>query len=149
MKTTKQPKLISGWREWAQLPDLNVEYIKVKIDTGAKTSSLHAFDLKTYTDGGREWLQFDIRPFQDNETITHTCRSPIVDHRWITSSSGHKQKRFIIETTLTLGEYSSLIEISIANRDEMGFRMLVGRNAPKGRILVDPSHSFLLSHQPH
>ena len=148
MKNIKLPKLISGWREWAQLPDLNIEQIKVKIDTGAKTSSLHAFDLKPFTNMGSEWLQFDIHPFQYNEAITRTCQCPIVDHRWITSSSGHKQKRFIIETTLTLGEYSTLIEISIANRDEMGFRMLVGRNALKGRILVDPSHSFLLSHRP-
>jgi len=146
MKNIKQPKLIVGWREWAQLPDLNIEQIKVKIDTGAKTSSLHAFDLSTFTNMGQEWLQFDVHPYQDNEAITRTCSCPIVDHRWITSSSGHRQKRFIIQTTLTIGEYSSIIEISLANRDEMGFRMLVGRNALKRRILVDPSHSFLLSH---
>ena len=145
-KITK-PKLIAGWREWCQLPDLNVEKIKVKLDTGAKTSSLHAFEIATFSHMGEEWLRFDVHPMQDNDTITHTCTSPIVDYRWITSSSGHSQKRFIIETTLRLGEFSSLIELSLANRDEMGFRMLVGRNALKGRILVDSSHSFLLSHQ--
>ena len=149
MKTIKPPKLLAGWREWGQLPDLNVEKIKVKLDTGAKTSSLHAFDLSTFTHRGEEWLRFDVHPFQDNDAISHTCTSPIVDYRWITSSSGHSQKRFIIQTTLKLGEFSSLIEISLANRDEMGFRMLVGRNALKGRILVDPSHSFLLTPQSH
>lgn len=139
-------KLIAGWREWAQLPDLHIEKIKVKVDTGAKTSSLHAFDISPFTYMGEEWIQFDIHPFQDNDTITHTCTCPIVDYRWITSSSGHKQQRFIIHTTLKLGEFSSVIEISLANRDEMGFRMLLGRKALKGKILVDPSHSFLLTH---
>lgn len=149
MKKIKKPKLIAGWREWGQLPDLDVEKIKVKLDTGAKTSSLHAFELSTFTHMGEEWLRFDVHPLQDNDLITHTCVSPIVDYRWITSSSGHSQKRFIIQTTLKLGEFSSLIELSLANRDEMGFRMLVGRNALKSRILVDPSHSFLLSRQSH
>lgn len=143
----RKPKLIAGWREWGQLPDLGLEKIKVKLDTGAKTSALHAFDLSTFTHMGAEWLRFDVHPFQDNDNITHTCTCPIVDYRWITSSTGHSQKRFIIQTTLKLGEYSSLIDISLANRDEMGFRMLIGRNALKGQILVDSSHSFLLSHQ--
>lgn len=142
-----KPKLIAGWREWAQLPELHVEMIKVKIDTGAKTSSLHAFDLFTFTHMGRDCIQFDVHPLQDNDFITHTCISPIMDYRWITSSTGHKQRRFIIHTTLKIGDFTSLIEVSLANRDEMGFRMLIGRNAIKKHILVDPSHSFLLSHK--
>ena len=141
------PKLIVGWREWAQLPELGVEMIKVKIDTGAKTSSLHAFDLSTFTYMGRDCVQFDVHPLQDNDFVTHRCISPIVDYRWITSSTGHRQRRFIIYTPIKIGEFTSFIEISLANRDEMGFRMLVGRTALKGRILVDPSHSFLLSHK--
>ncbi len=146
-KKIKKQKLIAGWREWAQLPELNVEMIKVKIDTGAKTSSLHAFDLSIVSYMGRDCVQFDVHPIQDNDIITHTCICPIVDYRWITSSTGHKQKRFIINTTLKMGDFSSLVEVSLANRDEMGFRMLVGRNALKGSILVDPSHSFLLTHK--
>lgn len=145
---SKLPKLIAGWREWAQLPDLGVEKIKVKLDTGARTSSLHAFDLSPFTQLGTEWVRFDIHPLPENESITQTCVSPIVDYRWITSSTGHKQKRFIIHTTLQIGDFSSLIELSLANRDEMGFGMLVGRKALKRRILVDPNHSFLLSHPP-
>lgn len=146
-KKSNSSKLIAGWREWAQLPELGVEMIKVKIDTGAKTSSLHAFDLLTFTYMGKEWVQFDVHPIQDNDLVTHTCIAPIVDYRWITSSTGHRQRRFIIYTQLNMGTFSSLIEISLANRDEMGFRMLVGRNALKGQVLVDPSHSFLLTHR--
>jgi len=148
-KKKQKPKLIAGWREWAQLPELNVEMIKVKIDTGAKTSALHAFDLSAVSFMGQECVKFDVHPIQDNDIIRHTCICPIVDYRWITSSTGHSQKRFIIHATLKMGEFSTLIELSLANRDEMGFRMLVGRNALKGKILVDPSHSFLLTHKKH
>lgn len=147
-RVSETPKLVAGWREWAELPELRVERIKVKVDTGARTSSLHAFEITPFTHGGVDWLEFDVHPIQDNELVRLTCRCPIVDYRWITSSSGHSQKRFIIQTTLKIGEFSSLVEISLANRDEMGFRMLVGRNALKKQVLVDPSHSFLLSHQP-
>ena len=82
---------------------------------------------------------------QDNDLITYTCICPIVDYRWITSSTGHAQQRFIISTTLKIGEFSSVIEISLANRDEMGFRMLIGRTALKEGILINPKHSFLMS----
>jgi len=138
------PRLIAGWREWAQLPELSVEMIKVKIDTGAKTSSLHAFDISTGTYMGRECVQFDVHPIQDNDSITHTCVCPIIDYRWITSSTGHTQRRFVIHTIIKMGDFSNLIEVSLASRDEMGFRMLVGRNALKKQILVDPNRSFLL-----
>lgn len=138
-----------GWREWAQLPELGVEKIKVKVDTGARTSSLHAFDLTTFTQEGKEWVKFDVHPLQGNDVNRCTCICPIIDHRWITSSTGHRQKRFIIHTTLKIGEYSSLIEISLANRDEMGFRMLIGRNALKGKILVNPRRSYHLTLKTH
>ena len=94
---------------------------------------------------GQEWVQFDIHPLQDNDTIIHRCTAPIADYRWITSSTGHSQQRYIICTTLTIGDFSSSVEISLAKRDEMGFRMLIGRDALKNYILVDPAHSFLLS----
>ncbi len=146
-KEKNEQKLVSGWREWAQLPEFGVEMIKVKIDTGARTSAIHAFDIFPFTYMGNNWVQFDIHPIQDNDLIIHTCACPIVDYRWITSSTGHRQRRFIIQTNLKIGEFSSRIEISLANRDEMGFRMLIGRNALKGNVLVDPKHSFLLSHK--
>ena len=143
-KITK-PKLIAGWREWAQLPEFGIDAIKVKIDTGAKTSSLHAFELSTLTYEQKECVRFDLHPIQDNDLITYTCICPIVDYRWITSSTGHAQQRFIISTTLKIGEFSSVIEISLANRDEMGFRMLIGRTAFTEGILITPKHSFLMS----
>ncbi|MBS0271703.1 MAG: ATP-dependent zinc protease [Proteobacteria bacterium] len=146
-KKTPKPKLIAGWREWAELPELGVEQIKVKIDTGAKTSALHAFDVLPFTYMGRECVQFEVHPIQDNDSITHTCISPIMDYRWITSSTGHRQRRFIIHTILKMGNFSSVVEISLANRDEMGFRMLVGRSALKKDVLVNPSHSFILTHR--
>jgi len=146
-KKLKKQRLVAGWREWAQLPELGVDYIKVKIDTGAKTSSLHAFQLSTVTHSGQDYVKFDIHPIQDNDTIIYTCISPIVDYRWITSSTGHRQQRFIIETQLKIGDYASLVQLSLANRDEMGFRMLIGRAALKKEVLVDPAHSFLLSHK--
>lgn len=149
MKKKKKPKLIVGWCEWAQLPELGVEQIKVKIDTGARTSSLHAFDIKTFSYMGKDWVQFDVHPIQDNDLISHTCVCPVVDCRLITSSTGHRQKRYIIETLLRIGEFSSRIEISLASRDEMGFRMLVGRNAIKRHLLVDPGHAYLLTHRGH
>jgi hypothetical protein len=146
MKRTKNnSKLIVGWREWADLPDFGVEKVKVKIDTGARTSSLHAFKIEPFTYMGKPWVQFDIHPIQDNDHISFTIACPIVDYRSITSSTGHRQKRYIIKTKLTVGVYSSEIEISLAKRDEMGFRFLLGRNAMKGHLLVDPSHSFLLT----
>jgi ribosomal protein S6--L-glutamate ligase len=146
-KKLKKQRLVAGWREWAQLPELGVDYIKVKIDTGAKTSSLHAFQLSTVKHGGQDYVKFDIHPIQDNDTVIYTCISPIVDYRWITSSTGHRQQRFIIETQLKIGDYNSLVQLSLANRDEMGFRMLIGRAALKKEVLVDPAHSFLLSHK--
>jgi hypothetical protein len=144
-KKKEKQKLIVGWREWAQLPDLDIDMIKVKIDTGAKTSALHAFQVIPFSHMGQDWVQFDLHPIQDNDFVVHTCACPIVDFRWITSSTGHRQQRFVIHTTLRIGDFSSRIEISLANRDEMGFRMLVGRDAIKGHLLVDSGHSFLLS----
>ncbi len=144
-KIKKKEHFIIGWREWAGLPDLGIENIKVKIDTGAKTSSIHAFDITPLTHMGRDLVKFDIHPIQDNDSDIHTCIYPIHDYRWITSSTGHSQKRVIIQTKLQIGDFTNTIELSLAKRDEMGFRMLVGRKALTNRVLVDPNHSFLLT----
>lgn len=146
-KSREKQKYIVGWREWAHLPELGIDEIKVKIDTGAKTSAIHAFDISTVTYKGKEFVKFDIHPYQDNDEISHTRVHPIHDFRWITSSTGHKQKRFIIQTVLKIGTYSNLIELSLAKRDEMGFRMLVGRSSLDSSVLVNPKRSFLLSHK--
>ena len=144
----KKSSIITGWREWAELPELGIQNIKVKIDTGAKTSSIHAFDIRPFTQEGKEWVQFDVHPLQDQEQLTHTCTLPIVDYRWITSSMGSSQLRYIVHTTLKIAEFTTHIELSLANRDEMGFRMLVGRDALSNNVLVNPNRSFLLSTDP-
>lgn len=144
IKKNKHPELISGWREWASLPEIGIEQIKVKLDTGAKTSSLHAFQISTFKKNNQDWVKFDLHPLQDNDTFIKTCMCPIIDYRWITSSNGQSQQRYIISTSVKLGPLFWPIDISLANRDEMGFRMLLGRDAIKKNLLVDAGRSYIL-----
>jgi ribosomal protein S6--L-glutamate ligase len=133
-----------GWKEWFSFKDLGLPYIKGKIDTGAKTSSLHAFNIKTFKKSGKKYVQFDIHPIQNNKAITKTCKAPIIDYRYVSDSSGKKEKRYVIESCLTIGKTSIFIEITLANRDTMAFRMLLGREAiKKAEMLVDVNKSFL------
>ncbi len=135
-------KPIIGWREWVALPELGVERIKAKIDTGARTSAIHAFDIEVCKKEERELVCFTIHPYQKNDTESQTCMCPVKDIRVITNSGGTREKRVVIETHLTMGNQTWPIEITLTNRDEMGFRMLLGRTAIKERFLVDPGRSF-------
>lgn len=135
-------KCTAGWREWVALPDLGVARIKAKLDTGARTSAIHAFDIETFERDGASWVRFVIHPLQRDDSEARTCEAPIVDHRRVRNSGGRAESRYFITTTLALGEEQWPIEIGLANRDEMGFRMLVGRAALKGRLIVDPGGSF-------
>lgn len=137
-------KPVIGWREWVSLPELGIDRIKAKIDTGARTSALHAFNIEVYKKGEQDWARFAIHPYQKNDTDIHTCTCPVRDLRVITNSGGAREQRVVIETQLSLGDLSWAIEITLTNRDEMGFRMLLGRTAIKGRFLVDPGRSFCL-----
>ncbi|MDH5576249.1 MAG: ATP-dependent zinc protease [Nitrospirota bacterium] len=137
-------KPVIGWREWVALPELGVNRIKAKIDTGARTSAIHAFDIEVCKKGGQEWVRFAIHPYQKNDTDIQTCTCPVRDIRVITNSGGSREQRVVIETQLTIGNLSWPIEMTLTNRDEMGFRMLLGRTAIKGRFLVDPGRSFCL-----
>ena len=128
------------------LPDLGVERIKAKIDTGARTSAIHAFDIEVYKKNGQEWARFAIHPYQKNDTDIETCTCPVRDIRIITNSGGSREQRVVIETQLTMGNQSWPIEMTLTNRDEMGFRMLLGRTAMKGHFLVDPGKSYCLPH---
>jgi ribosomal protein S6--L-glutamate ligase len=142
-KVPKSEKTI-GWKEWCSFENLGLPYIKSKIDTGAKTSSLHAFNIRTFKKLGEKYVKFDIHPLQNNRTVTRTCRAAIIDHRYVSDSSGKKEKRYVIESCLTIGKISLLIEITLANRDTMAFRMLLGREAiKKAKMLVDVNKSFL------
>lgn len=144
----KQKKKIFGWREWVCLPELGIDAIKAKVDTGARTSALHAFELRTLEEGDREMVEFKMHPIQHDTETEITCKAPVIDRRVVTDSGGHKEERFVIETPVQLGEDSWPIEITLTSRDDMLFRMLLGRTAMKGRATVDPGRSYLTGNVP-
>jgi hypothetical protein len=133
---------IIGWREWISLPDLEIKEIKVKVDTGAKTSSLHAFDLEKYKRNGKEYVKFKVHPDQDSVKEIVTCRAQILEYRKVKSSNGHSELRPVILTNVVLLGREWLIEITLTNRDAMGFRMLLGRDSIKYKFLVNVGKSF-------
>jgi len=136
-----------GWREWCVLPDLGLPAIKAKVDTGARTSCLHAFQIDPYLKDNKQWVRFGIHPNQnDNETEIY-CDAEVIDEREVRDSGGHKEKRYVISTYLELGEQQWPIELTLTNRDSMLFRMLLGRTAMSGKLIVDPQQSFLLEKQ--
>ncbi len=140
----QQNKVIFGSEEWFSFPDLGIPTIKARVDSGAKTSALHAINITPFIKDGANWVKFDINPIQNNlKTILH-CEAPLVDKRIVKSSSGFREQRFVIQTTLDIGNASWLIEMTLTNRDSMGFRMLLGREAMSGRVLVDPEQIYLL-----
>lgn len=133
-----------GWREWVKLPDLELGYIKAKVDTGARSSALHAFDIEPFTtQDGEQWVSFRVHPQQHSDALTVECRAPVKDRRKITDSGGHRTTRYIIETTMVLGEDRFTAEMSLVQRYDMLFRMLLGRTALKGSYVVDPARSFV------
>ncbi|ASC69202.1 putative alpha-L-glutamate ligase [Halomicronema hongdechloris C2206] len=136
-----------GWREWLSLPELGVPGLKAKIDTGARSSALHAFDVEQIERQGIVRVRFKIHPLQRSTTEVITAEADLVDQRTVRSSVGHEQLRPVIHTLVELGEWRWSIELTLTNRDVMGFRMLLGRQAMRQRFLVDPGRSFL--HSPH
>lgn len=140
----RQPMAI-GWREWVALPDLGVPLIKAKVDTGARTSSLHAWDIRRFLENGREMVAFTLHPVQRTSKIEVFATAPIVDEREIRSSNGVMEKRIIIKTRIHMGEREWNTEISLGSRIRMGFRLILGRRTLQRRVLIDPSHSYLLS----
>lgn len=137
-------KVILGSEEWCSFPELEIPTIKARVDSGAKTSALHAVNISPFVKEGENWVKFDINPIQNNsKTIIH-CEARLVDKRIVKSSSGFREQRYVISTSLVFGEENWAIEMTLTNRDSMGFRMLLGREAMSGRVLVDPEQKYLL-----
>ncbi len=141
----KPPRPAIGWREWISLPTLLEQPVKAKIDTGARTSAIHAFNIRKFDAGGVPRVEFLLHPLQRLRAPQVRCEADIHDERVVTSSNGHRALRIVILVEVALGETRWPIELTLADRDQMGFRMLLGREALRSRFLVDPGRSYLQS----
>jgi hypothetical protein len=139
--------LMLGWREWLALPDLGVPLIKAKIDTGARTSTLHTFYVDPFKSGSNPYARFGVHPLRGRTDIAIHAQAPLIDCRQVTDSGGHRERRFVILTQVAISGRAWPIELTLTNRETMLFRMLLGRTAMAGRALVDPDRSFVLGRQ--
>jgi hypothetical protein len=146
MKAKKQLSVI-GWREWLDLPELGIKEIKAKIDTGARSSALHAFHIEIFQQESQEKVRFQVHPYQRDSHFTVFAEAELLEWRRIRNSGGEVQRRPVIQTLVRLGGQQWKIELTLTNRDVMGFRMLLGREALRKRLLVHPGCSYLLSHR--
>jgi len=133
---------VIGWREWVGLPNLGIKKIKVKVDTGARSSSLHVFDTQMFERDGAQWARFKIHPLQRKSGNTVEAEAKILELRSVRSSNGKVAMRPVIVTNIELLGITWPIEVTLASRDEMGFRMLLGREAFRRRFLVDAGKSY-------
>ncbi len=136
-------QIVLGWREWVALPELGIPWIKAKVDTGARTSALHAFALERFTADGRAKVRFLVHPFQHDDRTRVECVADIVEERVVSDSGGHRERRPVIHAMVMIGPEARTIEVTLTDRDTMRFRMLLGRTAMRGRYLVDPARSYL------
>jgi ribosomal protein S6--L-glutamate ligase len=136
-------KIVIGWQEIISLPKINIPAIEVKVDTGAKTSSLHAENIKFFTKDGLEYVSFDVHPIRKHKQVIVGCQAPLTEKRNVKSSSGCKENRPMIKTDVQIGDQVFQIDLNLTKRDYMKSRMLLGRDAMKGNIIIDPEHKFL------
>lgn len=139
---------VIGWREWLSLPELNIPKIKAKIDTGARTSALHAFAMEPVIIDGKQKIRFDIHPFQHDTSVIKRCIADVVDKRPVTDSGGHTEERFVILTPIVMAGRTWPIEITLTEREDMLFRMLLGRSALRKRFIINPGRSFVTTKVP-
>lgn len=137
-----QDRIIVGNEEWCVFPTLKIPAIKARVDSGAKTSAIHAFNIQPFQSDGEDWVRFSVHPLQNDRKVVVHCEAPVVDRRVVKSSTGTTEKRYVIATSIELGDNHWDVELTLTNRDSMGYRMLLGREAMLGRMLVDPAESF-------
>jgi hypothetical protein len=143
MSESPHSNTIVGWREWVSLAELGVPWIKAKIDTGARTSSLHAFDVEELRRGGADVVRFGVHPWQDSDDEAVVVECQVHDRRTVRSSSGHTEERIVVLMDIVLCGRTMTAEVTLTNRDEMGFRMLIGREALRQGFVVDSARSFV------
>ena len=144
MKENNIEKMIIGSEEWCQISQLGIPAVKARVDSGAKTSVLHAFNIQPFKRGTTPWVSFDVHPLQNNRSVFLRCEAPIIDRRMVKNTSCASEKRYVIKVPIRMKDQVWDIELTLTNRDSMGYRMLLGREAMNGKILVDPSASFNL-----
>ncbi len=142
MNDLVQNKFIIGWREWLALPELGIQAIKAKIDTGARTSALHTFKLDPFEKDGVLKVMFSVHPLQRRKDVEVNCIADVIDQRRVTSSDGKSEMRYIITTSVRLGEFMWPVDLSLTNRKSMRFRMLLGRVAIREHLIVDTAKSY-------
>lgn len=138
-KIQTKDKILIGRNEWCQLPNLNIPAIKAKIDTGAKTSAIHAVNIQPVSTDGTEYVMFSLNPLQGHQKIQLQCKEKVIDRRFVTSSNGHREHRYVISTVLGIANQFWEIELTLSNRDPLKYRLLLGREALNKRVLIDPS----------
>ncbi len=139
----KKTKKLIGWKEWCALPLLNIKEIKAKIDTGADTSALHAVILSISEYLGQKYIRFKVFPHQGDRYAPKICKAPLVAYRFVMSSNGQREKRYVIKTKITVGKHCFETEITLTDRSPLRFRMLLGRMALRKHFWIDPAKSHL------